>query len=205
MPRVVAYVDGFNLYFGLRSSGFRRYYWLDVAQLARNLLKEGQTLIGTHYFSARICDNGNNAGDRTRQNQYLEALAIQNVQCQFGRYLKKQGQCRACKAIWPPYEEKKTDVNIAMQLLEDAFDDRFDMALLISGDSDLTTPVDRIRQRFPEKRVIVAFPPGRQSADLRRSANGVIFIGEDKLRSSQLPAELTKPDGYVLRRPKQWR
>lgn len=205
MPRVVAYVDGFNLYFGLKNSGYRRYYWLDVWQLAHNLLEAGQTLAATHYFSARIRDNGLNAEDRKRQNLYLEALALRNVQCQFGHYLKKQGRCRTCRATWPQYEEKKTDVNIAMQLLEDAFDDRFDTALLISGDSDLTTPVNRIRQRFPGKRVIVAFPPGRQSADLRSCATGYLSIGEDKLRASQLPEEIAKPDGYVLRRPRQWR
>lgn len=38
-----------------------------------------------------------------------------------------------------------TDVNIAIQLLGDAFDDKFDVALVISGDSDLTTPVRRVR------------------------------------------------------------
>ena len=28
--RVAVYVDGFNLYYGLRSKGWRRYYWLDL-------------------------------------------------------------------------------------------------------------------------------------------------------------------------------
>ena len=53
-----------------------------------------------------------------------------------------------------------TDVNIAIQLMTDAFDDAFDAALVISGDSDLTTPIRRVRERFPAKRAIVAFPPG---------------------------------------------
>ena len=34
MSRVVAYVDGFNLYFGLRSKGWKKYYWLDLCALA---------------------------------------------------------------------------------------------------------------------------------------------------------------------------
>lgn len=98
-----------------------------------------------------------------------------------------------------------TDVNIAIQLLGDAFEDVFDVALVISGDSDLTTPVRRVRQRFPGKRVIVAVPPRRHSSELKRWATGYVSIGDDKLRASQLPETLAKPDGFVLARPATWR
>ena len=36
VERVIAYVDGFNLYFGLKSKGWQRYYWLDVPALVGN-------------------------------------------------------------------------------------------------------------------------------------------------------------------------
>lgn len=205
MIRVAAYIDGFNLYFGLKQARFKRYYWLDVAALAHTLLRPGQQLLATHYFTARIRDNGRNATDQKRQNDYLEALAVQGIQCQFGHYLEKQRQCRACHATWPDYEEKMTDVNIAIQLMTDAFDNAFDTALVISGDSDLTTPIRRVRERFPSKRVIVAFPPGRHSSELKRHANGYLTIGEDKLRASQLPEQIVKPDGFALQRPATWR
>lgn len=203
--RVTAYVDGFNLYFGLKEAGFKRLYWLDVVALARNLLKPEQRLIATHYFTARIRDNSRNIADQKRQGMYLEALALQGAQCQFGHYLEKTRECRRCHSTWTDYEEKMTDVNIAIQFLSDAFDDLFDVALLISGDSDLTTPVRRVRERFPKKRVIVAFPPRRQSSELKRCATGYVSIGEDKLRASQLPDSVAKPDGFILSRPATWR
>lgn len=205
MTRVIAYIDGFNLYFGLKQARFKRYYWLDVAALSRTLLRPGQQLAATHYFSARIRDNGRNAADQKRQNDYLEALALQGVQCQFGHYLEKLRECRACHATWPDYEEKMTDVNIAIQLMTDAFDDAFDVALVISGDSDLTTPIRRVRERFPAKRVIVAFPPHRHSKSLKQHANGHLAISENKLRASQLPDQVVKPDGFVLHRPAHWK
>jgi len=205
MTRVVAYIDGFNLYFGLKQARFKRYYWLDVAALARTLLRPGQQLLATHYFSARIRDNGRNAADQKRQNDYLDALALQGVQCQFGHYLEKRHECRACHATWPDYEEKMTDVNIAIQLMTDAFDDAFDVALVISGDSDLTTPIRRVRERFPAKRVIVAFPPQRHSKALKQHANGHLAISENKLRASLLPDRIVKPDGFALQRPAHWR
>jgi hypothetical protein len=48
MGRVIAYVDGFNLYFGLRSKGWRKYYWLDLVAMASALVKQGQTLERVH-------------------------------------------------------------------------------------------------------------------------------------------------------------
>lgn len=205
MERVIAYVDGFNLYFGLREAKLKRYYWLDVSLLAKNLLKPQQHLVATHYFTARIQDTGNNGPDRKRQNDYLEALTLVGVSCHFGHYLQKAQRCRKCGASWPYYEEKMTDVNIATQMLLDACDDLFDVALIVSGDSDLSTPIQRVRSRFPNKRVIVAFPPGRSSEQLKKHASGYLHIGKDKLRKSQLPDRLTKPDGHVLVRPSTWR
>ncbi|WP_312263197.1 hypothetical protein [Candidatus Igneacidithiobacillus taiwanensis] len=59
--------------------------------------------------------------------------------------------------------------------------------------------------RFSQKRIVVAFPPSRYSNELKRCANGYLTMGEDKLRASQLPEQLVKPDGYVLARPASWR
>ena len=205
MSRVTVYVDGFNLYFGLKTAGFKKHFWLDLIALSQALLKPGQQLDAVHYFTARIRDNGRNVDDQKRQNTYIEALKLQGVRCQFGHFLDKPRSCRSCGAGWTDYEEKMTDVNIAVQLITDAVDDQFDVALLVSGDSDLVTPLRWLRQRFPGKRLIVAFPPKRHSAELKRAAHGHLTIGEDKLRSSQLPASLAKPDGYVLQRPSTWK
>ena len=113
--------------------------------------------------------------------------------------------CRLCRATFRQPEEKMTDVNIAVQLLADAYEDRFDTALIVSGDSDLTTPVTRLRTRFPEKRVAIALPPGRHSVHLTKAANGYFTIGEDKLRKAQFPATVTRADGFLLQRPDYWR
>lgn len=206
MSRVMVYVDGFNLYFGLRSKGWRKYYWLDLHRLATALLKPDQTLVGVHYFTSRLHVDGEDTSTVQRQNAYLDALAtLPTLQIHYGHFLEKTRNCKKCGAIWQGYEEKMTDVNIATQLLLDAFKDQFDTALLISGDSDLTTPVRTLRAHFPEKRLIVAFPPDRRSAELIKAANASFPIGEIKIRQSQLPQEVLRADGFVLRRPDRWR
>lgn len=206
MTRVVAYVDGFNLYFGLKAKGWKKHYWLDLNGLATSLLKPGQTLAGVHYFTSRIRANGRNVADMQRQSDYLDALAtLPSLTIHYGHYLQKSRRCHNCGATWMDYEEKMTDVNIAMQLLADAFDDHFDTALVISADSDLTTPVRQVRARFPAKRVIVAQPPGRNSVQLAGAATAAFTISETKVRQSQLPAAVTTASGYVIQRPAHWR
>ena len=54
MRRVAVYVDGLNLYYGLREAGFQRYYWLDLWRLAATLLRRDQTLIAVRYFTAKF-------------------------------------------------------------------------------------------------------------------------------------------------------
>jgi uncharacterized LabA/DUF88 family protein len=141
-----------------------------------------------------------------RQSDYLDALGtFRDLRIQFGHYLEKPRTCRSCGATWTDHEEKMTDVNIATQLLVDAFDQKFDTALLISADSDLAPPVERVRSIFPTKRVIVVQPPRRNSSRLRQAASASFTLGEANLRKSQLPPTVTVSNGHVLRRPDHWK
>ena len=203
MNRVTAYIDGLNLYYGLRANGWRRYYWLDVRLLLESMLKDGQTLGAVRYFTTRALSG---AGKIERQSAYLDALeTLPNLRIHYGYYLMKDRQCPSCGALHQVPEEKMTDVNIAVELICDANDDAFDTAILISGDSDLTAPVAAVRERYPQKRVIASFPPNRVSKQLRGAATASFVIGRKKLADSQLPDEIIKPDGYILRRPERWR
>ena len=187
--RVVTYADGFNLYYTLRSRGWRRYYWLDLRRLSENLLRLGQQLVAVRYFTARVFPEPGNPDKPNRQNTYLEALGtLPDLQIHYGYYLAKTQRRTRCGATWQTYEEKMTDVNIAVELLGDAQDDIFDTAIVITADGDLAGPVRAIRRRYPAKRIIVAFPPGRHSSGLRGEANATFQIGRGVLNSSLLPA-----------------
>ena len=203
--RVAVYVDGFNLYYGLRSKGWRRYYWLDLRRLSEAFLRTSQRLVLVHYFTAGVFAEPHNPDKPVRQNTYLEALeTLANLHIHQGYHVAKEQRCSACGAAWQTYEEKTTDVNIAVELLGDAQDDMFDTAIVVSGDGDLAGPIRAVRRRYPQKRVVVAFPPGRHSAGLRNAATAFFTIGRDALRDSQFAQQITKADGYVLTRPPTW-
>lgn len=199
--RVTVYTDGFNLYFGMMDAGLESCRWLDLSTLAASLLRPGQMLSEIHYFTSRV---SNNPDKQKRQTVYIEALETKNISIIYGHYQQSHIECKSCGHIWPNYDEKMTDVNIASRMLIDAFQDKFDMALLISGDSDLVPPIRAIHQLFAKKRVFVAFPPARHNASLRLHAKGSMILGKKKLRDNQLPSEIKKRDGYVLRKPATW-
>ncbi len=205
MERVVAYVDGFNLYFGLKEARWRRFYWLDVELLVRSLLKPHQDLVAVKYFTAHVSATPSEPDKANRQNTYLEALEAQtSVVLHYGHYLHKKRCCFNCGHQWLDHEEKGTDVNIAVEMLLDAFDDRFDSALLISADGDLASPIESIRRRFPRKRIVVAFPPKRHSTELEKLATASFTINRAKFSKSQLPQKVCKPDGTPLEKPATW-
>lgn len=201
--RVITYIDGFNLYFGLKSSNWRRYYWLDLYQLAQNLLKAHQELIAVRYFTSRISEPPDK---QKRQATYLEALStLPKVTIIYGRYQTNDHYCPHCRRLEKIPNEKMTDVNIAVELLSDAYADLFDTALLISADSDLTAPVSRVQKLFPTKRVVLGFPPKRSSKGLMSVAAASFTIGRAMFERSLLPETVTKPDGFTLHKPASWK
>ena len=206
MQRVIAYIDGFNLYYGLRATGWRRYYWLDLRRLAENLLRPGQTLAAVRYFSARVQQEPADPDKPSRQQAYLDALeTLPDLRVHYGYFLPKRRSCAACGAQWTTYEEKMTDVNIAVELLGDAQDDAFDTAIIVSADSDLAGPMRKIRQRHPRKTVVIAFPPKRRSFRLMEDAAATFPIGRKTLSDSQFPDSVVKADGHAAIRPASWR
>ena len=203
--RVAVYVDGLNLYYGLKSRRWRRYYWLDLRRLAERLLRPGQQLAIVRYFTARFEPQADDPDQHIRQDTYLRALeTLPDLTIQYGYHLPKVMTCAQCGGVWGTFEEKMTDVNIAVELLGDAQDDVFDTAIIISADSDLTGPISAVRRRYSEKRIVVAFPPNRASKQLRGVAYAAFTLGRKLISDSQLPPQVVNPDGYVINKPSYW-
>jgi len=174
-----------------------------VQKLVKCLLKEHQTLECTKYFTSRVMDNPKK---QERQNVFLDALkTLSDFEILYGKYIINKRTCKNCQSVMNIPNEKMTDVNIATEMLTDVFQDRCDTVMLISADSDLKGPLTTIRNLFPDKRIIVAFPPKRRSWDLQNISHGFISIGENEIRNSQFSDEVVTMKGYILRRPNEWK
>ncbi|MEI6507670.1 MAG: NYN domain-containing protein [Bacteroidota bacterium] len=199
--RVVVYIDGFNLYFGMREAGFDNCRWLNLKALVQNLLHTNQTLVDIYYFTSRV---SNNPDKQKRQSTYIDALESEGIIVVYGNYQDGTEECKRCGNIWRIAKEKMTDVNIATSIIIHAFQNKYDAAMLISGDSDLVPPIKSVHENFNNKRVFVVFPPQRHNSSMSYVAKGSFIIGRRKLVESQFGDEVISLSGYKLRRPKSW-
>lgn len=200
--RVIVYIDGFNLYFGIVEANLNQLKWLNIRLLVEKLLKPNQELKEIKYFTSRV---SNNPDKQKRQSLYIEALETEHINIFYGHYQRGKIECKRCGNIWASFNEKMTDVNIATQMLSDAYQDNFDMAMLISGDSDLVPPIITIHESFKNKRVFVAFPPKRHNNSVALVAKGSLTIGRKKLQDCQFTNEVRKNDGYIIKKPGIWK
>ncbi|HSV67201.1 MAG TPA: NYN domain-containing protein [Mycobacteriales bacterium] len=202
MASVIAYVDGFNLYHGLRERYRHRYLWLDLCQLVRRL-RPRDHIVGVRYFTTLVL---NDASALARQENYLNALQAHTSEVQVvrGRYQAKQRLCRRCGSTWTHYEEE-TDVNIAVSLVADAAAHASDLALIISADSDLCPAIRTARRLNPGRGMIAAFPPRRSSFEIRTLIPGAFTVSAADLRNSLLPGTvIDQASGQTYVRPTKW-
>lgn len=201
--KVIVYVDGFNFYYGLKSKNWRKYYWLDMVKFAEKLLRSHQELVEVCYFSAKPTD----VQKSKRQDAFFQANKLNpRFTLYLGKYLTKNITCKYCHRINHSFEEKETDVRIATTILADVYQKKCDITFLVSADSDLVPPIERIKEIAPAHKIIVCFPPNRHSYHLQKWNNGVRMLTDVKFyEASLLPETIALPDGFVLRRPDKWK
>jgi uncharacterized LabA/DUF88 family protein len=201
MTRVQLFIDGFNLYHSIADKPrLRPYKWLDYWALGNLLKSRRQTLTGVFYFTAIY------PKDRHKENRhrtFIRAQQLQGVTVIQGQFRRKDKYCGNCKASFPGLEEKESDVNMALSLLENAANDQYDVAFLLTGDGDLTPGIRAVRRVRPDKSVKVIFPPNRFADALKQEADSYMRLKEKHLAQCQLPNPLTK-DGVTLHKPSDW-
>jgi len=203
MQRVAAFIDGFNLYHSLVNNGCTHLKWLDYRSLASAfILPSKERLVKVIYFSALT------PWDREKMNRhrlYIRALESSGVEIVFGKFKEVTRKCRAdCCKTYKTFEEKETDVNIAVTMLLEAASDTFDKALLFSGDSDMIAGVRALKRLAPHKHVKVVIPYKRCSVDLEHSCHSSARIKLRHLERNQFPDEIALPGGAILTKPSGW-
>jgi len=195
--RVICYIDGFNLYHAIAALHKPHLKWVNLHALAGTLIKHHQTLVATKYFSAYATWR---SGAFQRHSQYTKALQACGVEVIIAHFKEKNAGCRSCGATWTEHEEKETDVHLALQLVIDAEDNAADDFILITADSDFVPPVRLVQRRHPDKRLVVAAPPGRFSygRSLQQQANSYFAITKGRIRQSLLGKNVMDGSGNVV-------
>ncbi|WP_300544436.1 NYN domain-containing protein [Maricaulis sp.] len=205
--RTHVYVDGFNLYYGALKGTPHK--WLDLARLMAVLLPRNE-IRAIKYFTARIQPRADDPGAAERQNAYLRALAAYSpvVETVFGHFLAHPvrmplanppaGGPRTVEVIRT--EEKGSDVNLAAHLVDDAWRDLYDAAVIVSNDSDLAEPMRMVR-RLGKTTGLVTPSTRRASQQLARHAAFKKRLRPRHLAGAQLPARIP---GTNISKPREW-
>ncbi len=205
--RVIFYVDGFNLYHSLLDASSKSRFgaklkWLDIHKLMTSFLSRNEQLIQIKYFSAIFEANPQKAN---RHRRYIKVLKDKKIKVILGKFKHKDLYCKRCHRNYRSTEEKRTDVNIALHILQDAYKNRYDTIILVSGDTDLIPAIKMLKADFPTKKIGVIFPYGRKNLEL---ANQVHFNKKIKIIDMEiaiLPDAYNLRDGKVLTLPEEWK
>jgi len=202
------YVDAFNLYYGaVKDTPYR---WLDLDALCRRLFPR-DAINRIRYFTAIVSGRPDDPQQPQRQQTYLRALeTIPNLSIHLGYYLTHRTRMPLAhpRRIGPKTveviktEEKGSDVNLATLLLLDGFRGDYEVATVVSNDSDLKLPIEMVRNELGLMvGVVNPHPPARRS----RALQGTFFkqIRTSALRDCQFPRELRDARGSI-RKPTAW-
>ena len=210
--RVIFYFDGFNFYNGLRDKSlidpnWKQYYWIDLVKFCEAFITSTDSeLIAVKYFTSPPT----NPTKRSKQSAFFGANKLLNP-TRFiivnGHHTKKTINCEAvCKLPFFVMEEKRTDVNIAIDIMCDCIDGLVDTVVLITADSDQIPTIQKVKQRFPKIKLKVYFPPKRTSQDILNQVSPVVFLdnNEDKFKAALMTTEVT--DGVKkYTKPADWK
>ena len=180
--RVLALIDGFNYYHRLnefQQKSPRCVKWLNYRSLIESWLSdEEKQHLEIIYFSAKAKHRG--ADVILRHNIYIQALESVNIRCILGEFkpkgIKKCRQCERCNGCnsqqdnkkLERWEEKNTDVNIGITLLEYTIYNKYDKCLLLSSDSDFIPAVKRAKEINPNNKIIICPPPIARNKPAKR-------------------------------------
>ena len=205
--RTIIYIDGFNLYYGALKGTLHK--WLNLDRYFA-LLRPHDDIKTIKYFTALV-----DGPARLRQETYIKALTTLPLgEVILGKFKRKRVHCNESSCghvgnrLFETVEEKCTDVNIAVSMLDDAYQNACDQFVLVSGDSDLVPAVAVIRVRFPTKRVIVYVPhisvTRGYAVELRSAATINRDLPLHLLPRAQFPTNIADGSGGLITKPPAW-
>lgn len=218
MARTIVYIDGFNLYYrALRGTSHK---WLDIAAMSRAVLPASCQIEAIKYYTAHISGRVGPDAPR-RQHAYLRAIAtLPKVAIHYGNFLVSQ---KWAGLVQPPEfrpafvlspsavpevayvwktEEKGSDVNLGVHLVRDAFKGDFELAAVLTNDTDLVKPVRIVTQEL-NLSVTLLTPTARPAASLMNIATSVRHI-QPYIGPCQLPDPVVVPGKRPITKPIGW-
>ncbi|MBR1915997.1 MAG: NYN domain-containing protein [Alphaproteobacteria bacterium] len=228
--KINVYVDGFNLFYGSLkakpnpnlSSDMqkklkqekKKLRWLDLNKLVMEFVKGKNIYIQKiNFYTADVKPHYTGDKSPLYQQEYFKALkTLKNINIIKGRYDLHPKKLPVYPLQNPLVfqtvlntEEKRSDVNFAAHLVYDSCIDDFDMAVLITNDSDLLEPI-KIAKKMG-KRFLILSPHSSINNDflINFDISSLRKISSKNIKNSQFPDIVyDENQNIVAKRPQAW-
>lgn len=193
--RGAVYIDGFNLYHAIDDLGKPYLKWNNLRTLSELLSGKRVKSIDKIEFFTAFFSTGDQKHERHRK--YLAAQEMNDVIIRKGHLGHEDRKCISCGNQWKQPKEKQSDVMLALSVFEDALNDVYDIAFLITADSDQLASIKAVKRVAPGKKIVIVTPAGRAPSNYLDSAcDDRIRMSEDHLDRSVFDGDVS--DGKTL-------
>lgn len=177
--KLEVFVDGSNFNAALIREGFA--LSIDLNRLATRLSR-GYHFVKLRYYASPLTDVGGEA--YRRQKKFFDELRrSRRIELVLGRH-----EPRRDREGRRYHVEKETDVNLAVDMVTGAYEDRFDVAMLVSGDTDFVHAIRAVQARG--KPVVWCYLPAqRHTHQLAQLCDDKRELTEKFLRTCTLGAQ----------------
>jgi uncharacterized LabA/DUF88 family protein len=197
---------------------FRKYKWLNLRILCEQLLFPNEELSKVFYFTAYTDWNPER---QARHHVYVTINQHEGCKVVLGKFQERTRKSRVeclrpclpessqkyCGKDFQTHEEKMTDVNIAVNILQACVQKTCDTVYLLSGDNDLVPALETARELCPSIRIRVLLPINAKAKKLmnvcRKNGFKYMRIREEHLANAQFPDPVTI-EGETYTKPDRW-
>lgn len=212
--RTFIYIDGFNLYYntfrGSRNKKNRGFKWLNLESFTSSILfkkYKKNKIIKTKYYTANI-SGAQDMGQVHRQNAYLRGLELHSngLEIVYGNFIIQKGyrplvdsEDNKTVRVYLP-EEKGSDVNLATHLVYEATQDLYDVAVVLTNDTDMSEAFRIVSTDLNKIIILIQAEHVKTANSLRKYSFDVLKFDTSDLEKNQLPDRI----GPKIRRPDEW-
>ncbi len=208
----IVYIDGYNWYHAIFKH-HPEWKWLNIQSFFEGL-RPDEEITAVKLFSAMVDPNQKGSPARERQQKYFDALkTLPKVKIVLGAFQERQVTCRAdCAKTYMIQDEKKTDVNLAIEIIDDALNNACEKMYIVSGDSDVQPAVEWVWKNRPQTSIMVYVPALKNEQAFRRTdyyrTRGLPvdckFLPLGNFHEHQLKGAVKTQSGFAIR-PNTWK
>jgi hypothetical protein len=205
------FVDGLNFHYGVAKRFGER--WVDPVALCQRVLdRRWHEITQVRFYTSLFVEGGPGGGDPAAQNAYHHALSHDaRFVLRLGHFrlwretvrLAASGDAQPSFAMAVGMREKRSDVNLATELVHMAHLGNFEAAVVVSNDCDLTRAIEIVRHDLCLPVGLVNPQPCKQRLEILEAATFARTIRRVDVAAAVMPPVVETPAGPISR-PAGW-